>query len=366
MESVLSHQESVYLDFVRFSAASAVVVTHLIQYGLIPVAWLGFVPDLGREAVIVFFVLSGYLIAYISAEKYPSIESYFVSRATRLYSVALPILLLAFCVDTIGMAFFDGSYSHPYQYEKFYFYIPFHLLFLGEIWTIAERPFSADPYWSLSFEAWYYVWFATLFYLSGWRRIIFFCVVAAIIGYQHWLLFPIWLSGVCLYYLKDRWRPTVLVARFGMIATILIVMFLEYSGFDVILWRAGVETWPFPQLPQGSTDQYFLDYVICVCAFVHLFCARHAELTVSAFLAKPISALAAYTFTLYLVHTIVMQFWQNNFDYDRENIWNLFALCLLIVAVTYVLGALTEKRRHLFKPPIAKLINIATSLRGPK
>ena len=363
MHATLSQQESIYLDFVRLSAAIAVVVTHLIQYALIPSAWLALVPDLGREAVIVFFVLSGYLIAYIAEEKYHTAKPYIVSRATRLYSVALPVLLLAFIADSLGMMLFDGSYSHSYQYERFYFYIPFHLLFLGEVWTIAERPFSADPYWSLSFEAWYYVWFATLFYFSGWRRIVLFFLVAVIVGYQHWLLFPIWLSGVSLYYLKDRWRPTVSLARIGMLVSVSIVLFLEYSGLDKTLWQLGVATWPFPNLPQGSTDQYMLDYVICVCALMHLFCARHAALKLPEFIAGILSALAAYTFTLYLIHTVVMQFWRNNLDYDNNNLWHLFALCLIIVAVTFIVGELTEKRRQLFKRPIEKGLDLLTQVR---
>ncbi|MGR8946865.1 MAG: acyltransferase family protein [Gammaproteobacteria bacterium] len=355
---MLSHQESFYFDLVRLSAAVAVVVTHLIQYSLLPLSWQPLVPDLGREAVIVFFVLSGYLIAYIAEQKYDNVEAYFVSRATRLYSVALPVLLLAFCIDTIGIKFLGGEYSHLYQYEKFYLYIPFHLLFLGEVWTLAERPFSADPYWSLSFEAWYYVWFATLFYFSGWRRVFLFTLVALIIGYQHWLLFPIWLSGVWLYHQRGRWKLSPRRARKGMGLSVLVVLLLEYTGLDLRLWQLGIESWPFDGLPQGSTDQYLLDYVVCICTIVHLHCVRYAQLEEPKFVSKIVRALAAYTFTLYLTHTIVMQTWQNNFKYDNENLWSLALLCCLIVIVTYMVGALTEKRRHLFKPPIAWAVNM--------
>ena len=337
--------ESVYLDLIRFCAAVLVVLTHLIQFDMLPQSLGAFAPDLGREAVIVFFVLSGYVIAFAADTKYPSAESYLVSRASRLYSVAIPILLLALCLDSIGIYLLNGSYTHLYQYEKFYFYVPFHLLFLGEVWTLAERPFTADPYWSLSFEAWYYVWFASLFYFAGWRRVTLFVAVALIVGYQHWILFPIWLSGVWLYRVRHGMQVSVLVARMGMAVSVLAVLFLEYSGLDKWLWQLGRDSWPFPDLPQGSTDQYMLDYVVCICTVVHLFCASRAKLSFSRGVAQIIRRIASYTFTLYLIHTVVMSSWQNNFVYNNTNYLHFCFIIVLITTATLVVGELTERRR---------------------
>lgn len=355
----MQREESVYLDLVRFGAASLVVVTHLIQFGMLPQAWLPFVPDLGREAVIVFFVLSGYVIAFAADTKYHNAGTYLVSRASRLYSVALPVLILALCLDSIGIYLLDGSYTHHYQYEKFYLYLPLHLLFLGEVWTLAERPFTADPYWSLSYEAWYYLWFATLFYFSGWRRVLLFLIVALVVGYQHWILFPIWLSGVALYRYRNKFTMSVGVARIGMLITLLVVLALEYSGLDTVLWHLGRETWPFPDLPQGSTDQFLLDYVVCVCALGHFFCARHAAIKFSTSWAQVIKRFASYTFTLYLIHTVVMSSWQNNFTYDRNNLGHLGILLCLIAVVTFLLSLITEQRRHVFERSIRSLLGKA-------
>ena len=352
---LMEREESIYLDLVRFSAASLVVVTHFIQFGMLPKAWLPYVPDLGREAVIVFFVLSGYVIAFAADTKYRDAKTYLISRASRLYSVALPVLILALCVDSIGIYLLDGSYTHLYQYEKFYLYLPLHLLFLGEVWTLAERPFTADPYWSLSYEAWYYVWFATMVYFSGWRRGVLFGVVALIVGYQHWILFPIWLSGVGLYRYRGRFTISAGMARLGMVVTLLLVLTLEYSGLDTALWHLGREIWPFPDLPQGSTDQFLLDYVVCVCALGHIFCARHAALKFSNLWAGIIKNFASYTFTLYLIHTVVMSSWQNNFPYDRNNLTHLGLMLVMIALVTFLLGLVTEQRRPLFEQTIRTL-----------
>ena len=99
-----------------------------------------------RGEAVIFLVLSGYLIAFSVETKYDRLDHYLIPRASRLYSVALPVLLIAFVIDSTAMHVIGTSYPHEYQYEKFYFYIPFHLLFLGEVWTYAERPFTAGPY----------------------------------------------------------------------------------------------------------------------------------------------------------------------------------------------------------------------------
>ena len=142
---------------------------------------------------------------------------------------------------------------HEYQYEKFYFYIPFHLLFLGEVWTFAERPFTADPYWSLSYEAWYYVWFSTLFYFCGWRRVVLFLLVGLIVGYQHWILFPIWLSGVMLYRNADILLLSAVSARIGMILSFAVIVMLEYTGGDLWLWHRS----RYLAFPRMAARQYW-------------------------------------------------------------------------------------------------------------
>ena len=49
---------STYLDATRFLAAIFVVVTHLVQLGFINGTIAYYIPDLGRESVMIFFVLS--------------------------------------------------------------------------------------------------------------------------------------------------------------------------------------------------------------------------------------------------------------------------------------------------------------------
>ena len=91
----LDRSFSIYLDLVRFLAALAVVAMHFAQLGIVQAPWAPQLMLLGREAVVAFFVLSGFVIAYTTHERRPSAREYAVARCARLYSVALPILLLA-------------------------------------------------------------------------------------------------------------------------------------------------------------------------------------------------------------------------------------------------------------------------------
>ena len=50
----------------------------------------------------VFFVLSGFVIAFVTDKKKRSGRDYTISRASRMYSVALAALAITICADYIG------------------------------------------------------------------------------------------------------------------------------------------------------------------------------------------------------------------------------------------------------------------------
>ena len=131
---------SVYLDLTRFLAAVMVVLAHFAYFGVIPKGAWGVLPEMGREAVIVFFVLSGFVIASTVAERRPSARAYAVARLSRVYSVALPVLLLGMACAFAVRALVDPTPPYGYVLDKLYVYLPFHLLFLGQHWTLADVP----------------------------------------------------------------------------------------------------------------------------------------------------------------------------------------------------------------------------------
>ena len=91
----MTREFSLYLDFVRFLAAVAVVVNHSNFRWLITEE----LPQWGHSAVMIFFVLSGYVIAYVTDRKENSLREYSISRLGRIYSVAPAALILALVLD---------------------------------------------------------------------------------------------------------------------------------------------------------------------------------------------------------------------------------------------------------------------------
>src|SRR6202521_5977717 len=113
----LTKRTSVHLDLIRGISAVAVLLYHLrglffVDYPFLakkslPSTALYAVTGFGHQAVIVFFVLSGY---FIGTSVWESVESrqwswriYLVNRLTRLQLALLPALILGFIWDQVGM-----------------------------------------------------------------------------------------------------------------------------------------------------------------------------------------------------------------------------------------------------------------------
>ncbi len=159
-----AESHDLYLDWLRGIAALLVFVTHVrsgyfAKWGDLDAASHGhinyvlfFLTRLGREAVVIFFVLSGYLVGGHAVVDYLkgrfSLARYTVARVSRLYVVAVPALSLTALFDYLHAwdAARDGIRS-----------LLVNLLFLQ---GIAGDPYGSNgPFWSLSYEWWFYVLF---------------------------------------------------------------------------------------------------------------------------------------------------------------------------------------------------------------
>ncbi|HEV7881850.1 acyltransferase family protein, partial [Bradyrhizobium sp.] len=77
-------RESLYLDILRILAALTVLIDH--ASAVFDIRWFG---GSGHHAVIVFFVLSGYMIAHAAHQPGVDLRTYAQHRAARILSVAL-------------------------------------------------------------------------------------------------------------------------------------------------------------------------------------------------------------------------------------------------------------------------------------
>ncbi|MCU6434123.1 acyltransferase [Undibacterium sp. Jales W-56] len=344
----MNKQYSLYLDIVRFLASVFVVLDHFNGQQIVNHAVGRFIPEFGREAVIIFFVLSGYVIAYTTETKQQSLRDYAVARCARIYSVALPLLLTAFLLNYVCSTYFSNSTSAYYEVSKAYLYIPFHMLFLGELWNLSEVPPWLIPYWSLSYEVWYYIFFATLYYFSSYKRLCLSALVFLVLGHKLWLLLPVWMSGVFLYHRQDKFPLSVFSARLGWMTTLVIFGIFEYFDLDKPLITLGETIWPFKSLMLGSASRYLADYVVCIMVLSNFWCARYAQFAVLEKFSASIRAISSYTFTLYLAHMLVISMWLRFYRHDANNMIDIISVSVLIGLFTYLIGSVTEHKKSWF------------------
>ena len=196
----LSDASSFLLDVLRLGAALLVVVAHLSrpEFRVVTSRDLKF---LGDFAVPVFFVLSGFVIRYVTVTREHTLRGYLIDRGARIYSVALPAMALTLLVTALVYAT-NGRYAtevlaplmhHPGTR------VLANLLFLGQIWGLNTVQFGNTPFWSLSYECLFYLGYGLLFYLHGARRIVAVVIWAAVAGPPTLLLFLLWLLGCGLF-----------------------------------------------------------------------------------------------------------------------------------------------------------------------
>jgi peptidoglycan/LPS O-acetylase OafA/YrhL len=161
--------------------------------------------DPAVEAVGVFFVLSGFVIRYVTRLKYARIGEYWIDRASRIYSVIIPAILFTLLADWVAMHANPGFYAAYWgQFtDHFGSRLLQNLLFTSQFWLRRTQLFSNSPLWSLSYEWLYYAIYGCAFYLRGaWRWIAAIGLVA--LGGPHIaFLFPLWVLGCALYELYE-------------------------------------------------------------------------------------------------------------------------------------------------------------------
>jgi peptidoglycan/LPS O-acetylase OafA/YrhL len=204
-----------------------------------PLDALYFFAGFGHQAVIVFFVLSGFLISSTVIRSHVlgkwSWRDYAINRATRLYVVLVPGLLFGFFWDRLGSWLFavKGIYAH--SLTDLGAAVPLKNLTLGTflgnllfLQTILCETFGSNgPLWSLANEFWYYVLFPVALGAGlAWTRrrfqaaILLTCLAILIgifVGRSILIGFLIWLAGCGLVFLYSRVPVRSRSAALGML-----------------------------------------------------------------------------------------------------------------------------------------------------
>jgi peptidoglycan/LPS O-acetylase OafA/YrhL len=108
------------------------------------------------------------------------------------------------------------------------------------------------------------------------------------------------------------------------------------------------------------------DYVLCllvVMNFVGIRRVAHRLNPVHLAVERPVRMVAAYTFTLYLLHQPLFLFWGAIVKGDPSGIGNWALVTALTAASVVVIGHFAENRRHLLTGGVnAALVNLSDAL----
>lgn len=361
----LSNSLSVYLDLLRFLAAMAVFMLHASFHrftGGLPGLWR--LSQFGNDAVMLFFVLSGFVIAHVTARSTHSAWDYGAARLSRLWSICIPALLLTAVLDTVGMQLAPELYAFSwYEYDQPVARVLASLLFLNELWFYSIQPFSNTPYWSVGYEFWYYVLFGAAMFLHGRQRLAALALVSAIMGPKILLLLPVWLAGVWAFRTPLALRLSAPAALALCASTLLAYLAFRLFGAADLLEQA-IARWLGPALhgDLGWSAHFPASYVVGALVALHFVGARRllgACQSVPPALERPIRHLASLTFVLYLFHNPLLQFfaalvqWAGVLRYQR---WIIVLGPLLVILV---IGPWAERQ----KAPLKRLLLRAGSAR---
>jgi peptidoglycan/LPS O-acetylase OafA/YrhL len=250
---------SAVLDLMRWVAALVVVLTHVNDQVFLSMAetpaesrTLAFmawklISASGNEAVIVFFVISGYLVGGAALAEFLrdgdiKLSNYLLRRCARLYTVLVPALVIGAVLDIAGSQLSGGG--HVYAERLHHLTLAGFLGNLVYLQNIIVETFGTnDALWSLTNEFFYYLMCGVFLYaLSKNRRPLQRLGLLALLGAISWLVFPkillfgtLWLLGMALRVLPlRRTLPIALAVGQFLLVLVVIRVFFEWEWRDTL------------------------------------------------------------------------------------------------------------------------------------
>jgi peptidoglycan/LPS O-acetylase OafA/YrhL len=326
-----------WLDLFRFLAALTVVIGHarqaaFVEFGKLAIDQKSLIiaicyafTRLGHEAVIVFFVLSGFLVGGIALERialgsYRPLD-YAIDRFSRIMLPLVPALILTAILGLIIGN--DFNFWH----------------FIGNLFSlqgIFVPSFGGNyPLWSLSYEVWFYVlvWavgvavFNKRFHLISAAILVLFAAVFTRLSPVY--LFC-WLIGAFAYVRrpeKSSWLYFIVSIVLSLYGIIGVQIGGDSDSFQANSFRYMVPSHDISMLLLASGIALLIQQAIMI-------------KPKNSFAVKLDSAgtkLAAFSYTLYLTHYPLIQA-MSHFGIDRAPRINSVSIALFLLITSVCLG----------------------------
>lgn len=338
---------SVYLDAVRLLASLAVVLTHAKALYFDRIPWI--ISMHSREAVAAFFVLSGFVIAFVAQGKEHEWRKYSVARMSRIYSVVIISLLITFIFDEVGSHLFRASYlKYQFFHEPTVLSLLTYLTFTNKIWMTHFVFGSAEPYWSLGYEIPYYILFGIISFCPKKWKVLVVAIWAAIFGPKIIAYALLWGLGVLTFNL----RPIVRKFITPWIATLIFILALASYWLAVLYMShiAAVSIYKLGDIRQEiKSFLYFMLIGVVIAVSILSIDAAVANIQkFPAFIVGSIRWLAGGSFTLYVLHLPLMAFLVAAFPQAGHSRVTGAAILVAVLVACYAAAELGERRKRFF------------------
>jgi len=288
----------------------------------------------GHEAVILFFILSGFVIHLKQAGELTSNNSsfstkkYLLKRILRIYPVLIISMVLTFSLDLLWN-YIDCHNplinSSHYSVETFLF----------NLFLIPDAPIFGPnyPMWSLKHEWFFYLLYPLLYFFT--QKNLLLSLVIPVFGFiAHLIQIKIPLLGEVTH--------TTLIWWFGALAAEVYTgrYRLKFENLIYLMPSSVIVLFIFNELRPSVHD--LLWGFFCM-GFLSFAIARLARF--SGFI--KLDLFGRFSFTIYLMHFPILIFIQNiilkyNNSILPYHLWYAFASCFIAIPILYLLYLLAE------------------------
>ncbi|WP_213770072.1 acyltransferase [Bradyrhizobium sp. dw_78] len=286
---------SVTLDLLRAMAAQMVCVGHAMNFGR---TGYTFVPN---DGVLLFFILSGFLIAYTLDTK-SGLESYGlidfgIERVARIYTAYLPALLLIGAVTVLAERYGIEMRGDPTNLRTYLG----NLVMLQNVpccWRVSTFG-TAGHLTSVAVEFHIYFFVGAIYFLLRRKNMVLCFLVAVLfstmplayfagIAQSDHALFVLWLLGFASYFTVRSMSG-----------------YRECAPFFVFAFLVCLIVWIRQRTP--GDDWNIRQYPMLIFSFFSIVVVSQAVRLIPERLGKLITLVADYSFSLFLIHLTILR-----------------------------------------------------------
>lgn len=343
---MVSDSKSTLLHAIRWMAAVIVLLGHAQMYarqktGSGAFAW-EYVGDHAHAGVVIFFVLSGFVIAW-SVDKSAELswKKYYVDRFSRIYSVLPIAIIFTVIADWIGRGL-SSSYGDPHLIPQDNYWVRFLVnLFSVQGFQGYRVQFGSNPaLWSIGYEFFYYIVFGLMYFWRGIFKSRIKLASAVVLGLfflagaKITLYFLIWSLGFVAYRIQKQVTLSLGYFWLFLAAVLLVNHFVVYKALGDI--------------------EYLRDFSLGLAVSALFIPAAPSVGTI-----RIHKFMADFSYSLYAFHMPIL-FFAYFVILDYSNSVKLFSIAAVVICmgVGWFFSVLTEKKRFWLRGWLMRYVKV--------